>query len=179
MRQTRTLAAILIVALLVAPTAFARRRAVRSPSESLVTFEISLPPAERLATGIGLGVLYDPTILQLVDITNAAPDVFHLSKAPELVEDPPRLPGQTAMLRLTWVSPAGQWSPALGGGSLAQLQFARLSAVDTQIRVVSLTADASHAIQPMTMRIAADAEVTSCSLDPQEVETTRICVSTA
>jgi uncharacterized protein YfaP (DUF2135 family) len=162
----RTVAAVVMVALLGIPAAMAGRpRVSRAPSESSVTFTIVMPPAVRLATGLGLGVLYDPSVLRFESFSDLAPDGFYFSGDAELVADPPRRLGQTAMVRLTWINAAGQWPPALHGGALASVKFARLGEGDSQVRVVSLTADDSHAVAATAARVSSDSAAVALELD--------------
>jgi hypothetical protein len=169
MQHRRVVLAVVVVVLSIAPAAFARTRAARPPGSAL-TYSITMPATERLSTGLGLGVLYDPAVLRFERFGDAAPDIFYFSPDPELVIDPDHAERTAALLRLTWLNASGRWAAALDGGTLATVRFVRLSEAATNVRVVSLSTDESHGIAAATTSIAPEATAGACRLDTRVVD---------
>lgn len=172
MRNRRAVLGFLILSVLTSPAIAARQRSVRPGPSPNLNFTVTMPADERLATGIGIGILYDPVVLKFVDVTQTAAEALSVSRTPEIVIERGQSTKEMALVRMAWVSMAGQFAPALHGGPLATVQFLRLSDVTAEIRVVSLTADSSHAITPSAMSISSDRTEGRLALDvrqPREI----------
>jgi hypothetical protein len=179
MQRRRTILAGLAVLLSIVPSALARTRPAKPPGTTRLIYSIEMPATERLSTGLGLGVLYDPAVLRFERFGDAAPDVFLFSAEPELVVDPDHAGSSAALLRLTWLNASGEWAAARSGATLATVQFVRIADAATDVRVISLSADESHGVAPAATRIAPDASAGAARLDTRPVEKSAVRMTAA
>ncbi len=120
----------------------------------LTRLEVALAEGVEVPTGLGLGVAFDSSALELRDIEELfAPGLLGASPSPQPdLEDLDGDPRTDIVIRFAWLSAQGAWEASGGGAMLLRLVFREKSAAPTEIAIVPLGKEIRHSFERLRVR---------------------------